>query len=100
MELEFKGCTDEWIIGSEEINKFGVTELEICSGNHSSIATVYIPDTFKETAEANANLILAAKDLLLALAKCVDMIYTGSDDEKAEAYDIAKSAINKALNGK
>lgn len=101
--IGFGGTAEPWFVRQDTRNEIyardGLRVAEVWAASRKAWANLQSPDTVKEE-EANALLVGAAPDLLLALNTLVGMF----DPEKQSIYsfaresiDVAKAAINKAL---
>ena len=101
--IGFEGTAEPWFVRKDTRNEIyardGLRVAEVWAASRKAWANLQSPDTVKEE-EANALLVGAAPDLLLALNTLVGIF----DPEKQSIYsfaresiDVAKAAINKAL---
>lgn len=101
--IGFEGTVEPWFVRQDTRNEIyargGLRVAEVWAASRKAWANLQSPDTVKEE-EANALLVGAAPDLLLALNTLVGMF----DPEKQSIYsfaresiDVAKAAINQAL---
>lgn len=101
--IGFEGTLEPWFVSQNTRNEIyarGCFRVaEVWAGSRKAWANVQSPETVKEE-EANALLIGAAPDLLVALNTLVEIF----DPEKQAIYsfaresiDVAKKTINKAL---
>lgn len=101
--IGFEGTCDQWYVREDTRNEIyalgGLRVAEVWAASRKAWANMQSPETLKEE-EANALLIGAAPDLLVALNTLVKIF----DPEKQSIYsfarehiDAARDAINKAL---
>ena len=92
--METKHTTGKWIIDRKSET---LTEKTVCT-EQMDICTVLCIDIDDEEADANAKLIAAAPDMLIALQKAVEVIERMSDEYSAIAnrhasYTVGESKI-------
>ncbi|MCR1002076.1 MAG: hypothetical protein NQ081_05545 [Enterobacter cloacae] len=88
---EFKGTKLEWV-------RDGKMVYALEDGENRFYAAFYPGrNCRKGESEANAQLAMAAPDLLAALLSIINMDYQPTDDESDEVYLKARAAIIKAL---
>lgn len=101
--IGFGGTAEPWFMRRDTRNEIyavgGLRVAEVWAGSRKAWANMQSPETVREE-EANAQLVAAAPDLLLALNTLVELF----DPEKQTIYsfaresiDAAKETINKAL---
>lgn len=101
--IGFEGTVEPWFVRQDTRNEIyargGLRVAEVWAASRKAWANLQSPDTVKEE-EANALLVCAAPDLLVALNALVEIF----DPDKQTVYsfaresiDVAKAAINKAL---
>ena len=101
--IGFEGTCEQWYVREDTRNEIyardGLRVAEVWAASRKAWANMQSPETLKEE-EANALLIGAAPDLLVAL----DTLVKTFDPVKQSIYsfargsiDAAKEAINKAL---
>lgn len=101
--IGFGGTAEPWFVRQDTRNEIyardGLRVAEVWAASRKAWANLQSPDTVKEE-EANALLVGAAPELLLALNTLVDIF----DPDKQAVYsfakkdiDVAREAISKAL---
>lgn len=83
---EFKGTPGPWVNVGGWVDAENTRRITICKMGQIT------KETTEQIQDANADLIAAAPELLEALQEVVRI-----SDRKHDAWDKAKSAINKAL---
>lgn len=101
--IGFEGTCEQWYVRKDTRNEIyargGLRVAEVWAASRKAWAHMQSPETLKEE-EANALLIGAAPDLLVALNT---LVKTFDPDKQSiysfarESIDAAKEAINKAL---
>nr|DAY49929.1 MAG TPA: hypothetical protein [Caudoviricetes sp.] len=101
--IGFEGTCEQWYVREDTRNEIyargGLRVAEVWAASRKAWENIQSPETLKEE-EANALLIGAAPDLLVALNT---LVKTFDPDKQSiysfarESIDAAKEAINKAL---
>lgn len=95
---KFKGTSGPWRVGERRGDLIDIRHNNKGIGAISlNLAHVVARQSWLKEAEANANLIAAAPELLEALIKLVDVV---DDMVHGPSTDAAHAAINKALGEK